>query len=204
VRAHPSYNTIPRCVINNFLNHTYVLIDKERFRAFPRSEKPLLRTAMLQQPVLRSAASNCNRKGRNSSNSYYTTSVKAAAGMTAGGGGASTSSAAAAGTQQQHQHHHARAEIVVPHAAVKIVHLVRHAQGYHNVAGRLDHEKYKSWDYFDSHLSEEGWQQAWALGDHVRAAGIRPDVVSWAGWLVLSVGFGHTKKRHVWVDCFRL
>lgn len=36
---------------------------------------------------------------------------------------------------------------------------MRHGEGFHNVAGRIDHENYKSWDYEDSHLTEYGWKQ---------------------------------------------
>ncbi len=45
------------------------------------------------------------------------------------------------------------------------------------MAGRLDHNNYKSFDYEDSHLTREGWDQAHALGRHIAAAGIRPEVV---------------------------
>lgn len=41
----------------------------------------------------------------------------------------------------------------------KILHFVRHGEGYHNVAGRLDHANYKSFDYLDAHLTATGWRQ---------------------------------------------
>lgn len=43
--------------------------------------------------------------------------------------------------------------------------------------GRKDHSNYKSYDYLDSHLTAAGWAQAHALGEHVRAAGLRPQLV---------------------------
>ena len=42
---------------------------------------------------------------------------------------------------------------------MQIVHLVRHGQGFHNVAGEAKEELYKSWDFEDAHLTEKGWQQ---------------------------------------------
>lgn len=45
------------------------------------------------------------------------------------------------------------------------------------VAGRRDHNNYKSFDYEDAHLTPEGWRQAHALGEHVRSAGLRPQLV---------------------------
>ncbi len=36
-------------------------------------------------------------------------------------------------------------------------------------AGRLDEANYLSTDYFDAHLTEEGWRQAHALRAHIKA-----------------------------------
>ncbi|EPS62983.1 hypothetical protein M569_11804, partial [Genlisea aurea] len=42
----------------------------------------------------------------------------------------------------------------------KTVHLVvRHAQGFHNVAGNKDVRAYFSPEYFDAQLTPLGWQQ---------------------------------------------
>jgi hypothetical protein len=41
----------------------------------------------------------------------------------------------------------------------QIVHLVRHGQGYHNVAGEAEEDLYKSYDFFDAHLTAKGWEQ---------------------------------------------
>ncbi|XVF36534.1 hypothetical protein REPUB_Repub19eG0066100 [Reevesia pubescens] len=41
----------------------------------------------------------------------------------------------------------------------KTLHLVRHAQGIHNVAGEKDHDAYLSKELFDAHLTPLGWQQ---------------------------------------------
>eukprot|EP00887_Chlorella_sp_A99_P000005 scaffold16.g5.t1 len=62
---------------------------------------------------------------------------------------------------------------------VKIVHLIRHSQGFHNVAGEADPAAYKSHDHLDAHLTDLGWRQAHALGRHIHAMGaaFRADVV---------------------------
>ncbi|XP_061359357.1 phosphoglycerate mutase-like protein 1 isoform X1 [Gastrolobium bilobum] len=41
----------------------------------------------------------------------------------------------------------------------KTVHLVRHAQGVHNVEGEKNHDAYLSYDHFDAHLTPLGWKQ---------------------------------------------
>ncbi|KNA10348.1 hypothetical protein SOVF_145180 [Spinacia oleracea] len=41
----------------------------------------------------------------------------------------------------------------------KTIHLVRHAQGFHNVAGDKDVEAYLSYDYLDASLTSRGWEQ---------------------------------------------
>ncbi|XP_063948646.1 phosphoglycerate mutase-like protein 1 isoform X1 [Daucus carota subsp. sativus] len=61
---------------------------------------------------------------------------------------------------------------VYPLHRSKIIHLVRHAQGIHNVAGEKDHSAYSSREYFDAHLTPLGWQQVENLHKHVRASGI--------------------------------
>jgi hypothetical protein len=47
-----------------------------------------------------------------------------------------------------------------PRTAAQTIHFIRHGEGFHNVAGRADHDAYKSWDYEDAHLTDYGWQQA--------------------------------------------
>lgn len=54
----------------------------------------------------------------------------------------------------------------------KALHLVRHAQGYHNVAGEKDVEAYLSYDYLDASLTPLGWEQVDNLRKHVRASGL--------------------------------
>lgn len=49
----------------------------------------------------------------------------------------------------------------------KTIHLVRHAQGVHNVAGEKDHSAYSSEDYFDAQVTPLGWQQVDHLRNHV-------------------------------------
>lgn len=64
-----------------------------------------------------------------------------------------------------------------PRHNAAVVHFIRHGEGFHNVAGRANHDNYKSPDYLDAHLTAFGWQQAHALSAHIAAAGVRPEVV---------------------------
>eukprot|EP00208_Stichococcus_sp_RCC1054_P007692 CAMPEP_0206140788 /NCGR_PEP_ID=MMETSP1473-20131121/10648_1 /ASSEMBLY_ACC=CAM_ASM_001109 /TAXON_ID=1461547 /ORGANISM="Stichococcus sp, Strain RCC1054" /LENGTH=295 /DNA_ID=CAMNT_0053535073 /DNA_START=138 /DNA_END=1025 /DNA_ORIENTATION=+ len=66
---------------------------------------------------------------------------------------------------------------VIPLRHNKIVHLVRHGQGFHNVAGEADALEYASEKYFDAHLTELGWKQAADLKAHIKTSPIRPEVV---------------------------
>ncbi|KAK3231124.1 hypothetical protein Dsin_003005 [Dipteronia sinensis] len=59
-----------------------------------------------------------------------------------------------------------------PSHRCKTVHLVRHAQGIHNVAGEKNHDAYLSYDYFDAHLTPLGWQQVDNLHKHVQETGL--------------------------------
>ncbi|XP_057976945.1 phosphoglycerate mutase-like protein 1 isoform X2 [Malania oleifera] len=54
----------------------------------------------------------------------------------------------------------------------KILHLVRHAQGIHNVEGDKNYDAYSSPEFFDAHLTPLGWQQVDNLREYVRACGI--------------------------------
>ncbi|KMS99617.1 hypothetical protein BVRB_1g021880 [Beta vulgaris subsp. vulgaris] len=58
----------------------------------------------------------------------------------------------------------------------KTLHLVRHAQGFHNVAGEKDHESYLSYDYLDASLTPRGWEQVDNLQKHVRASGLNKKI----------------------------
>ncbi|KAG0557354.1 hypothetical protein KC19_11G123000 [Ceratodon purpureus] len=58
----------------------------------------------------------------------------------------------------------------------KILHAVRHGQGFHNIAGDKDLKQYESWDFMDASLSELGWQQAEALHEHMVKTHIRNHV----------------------------
>ncbi|KAK7319527.1 hypothetical protein RJT34_04249 [Clitoria ternatea] len=52
----------------------------------------------------------------------------------------------------------------------KTIHLVRHAQGIHNVEGDKNYKAYLNPDYFDAHLTPLGWQQVHNLRNHVRSS----------------------------------
>ncbi|KAK7363034.1 hypothetical protein VNO77_05163 [Canavalia gladiata] len=54
----------------------------------------------------------------------------------------------------------------------KTIHLVRHAQGIHNVEGDKNYKAYMNPDYFDAHLTPLGWHQVDNLRKHVRASGL--------------------------------
>ncbi|WCJ35653.1 Phosphoglycerate mutase family protein [Euphorbia peplus] len=58
----------------------------------------------------------------------------------------------------------------------KTVHLVRHAQGIHNVEGDKDYAAYLSETLFDAHLTPLGWQQVDNLRNHVRKVGLNKRV----------------------------
>ncbi|KAK8649075.1 hypothetical protein V6N13_129811 [Hibiscus sabdariffa] len=54
----------------------------------------------------------------------------------------------------------------------KTLHLVRHAQGVHNVEGDKDFSNYLSEQLFDAHLTPLGWQQVDNLRKHVHETGL--------------------------------
>ncbi|GER42106.1 phosphoglycerate mutase family protein [Striga asiatica] len=54
----------------------------------------------------------------------------------------------------------------------KTIHLVRHAQGIHNVEGDKNYNAYMSPEYFDARLTELGWQQVDNLRKHVHSTGL--------------------------------
>lgn len=54
----------------------------------------------------------------------------------------------------------------------KTLHLVRHAQGIHNVEGEKDYKAYLSPELFDAHLTPLGWDQVDKLRNHVHACGL--------------------------------
>ncbi|XP_070056252.1 phosphoglycerate mutase-like protein 1 isoform X2 [Nicotiana tabacum] len=58
----------------------------------------------------------------------------------------------------------------------KTIHLVRHAQGIHNVEGEMNHSAYLSPHLFDAHLTPLGWEQVDNLRKHVHASGLSKKV----------------------------
>ncbi|KAF5739806.1 hypothetical protein HS088_TW12G01017 [Tripterygium wilfordii] len=62
--------------------------------------------------------------------------------------------------------------ILYPLHRCKTIHLVRHAQGIHNVEGEKDFKAYLSYDLFDAHLTPLGWQQVENLRKHVQSCGL--------------------------------
>ncbi|KAJ4838054.1 hypothetical protein Tsubulata_047040 [Turnera subulata] len=58
----------------------------------------------------------------------------------------------------------------------KTIHLVRHAQGIHNVAGEKDQNEYLSEEYFDARLTPLGWDQVHNLRKHVHESGINKGI----------------------------
>ncbi|CAJ2678251.1 phosphoglycerate mutase-like protein 1 [Trifolium pratense] len=54
----------------------------------------------------------------------------------------------------------------------KTIHLVRHAQGIHNVEGDKNYKAYLNPEYFDAHLTPLGWEQVHNLRKHVHSSGL--------------------------------
>ncbi|XP_002518318.2 phosphoglycerate mutase-like protein 1 isoform X1 [Ricinus communis] len=54
----------------------------------------------------------------------------------------------------------------------KTIHLVRHAQGMHNVEGDKNYKAYLSPKYYDAQLTQLGWQQVDNLRKHVQTCGL--------------------------------
>ncbi|KAJ6896123.1 phosphoglycerate mutase-like protein 1 isoform X2 [Populus alba x Populus x berolinensis] len=54
----------------------------------------------------------------------------------------------------------------------KTIHLVRHAQGLHNVEGEKNYKAYLNPEYLDAPLTQLGWQQVDNLRKHVHASGL--------------------------------
>lgn len=64
------------------------------------------------------------------------------------------------------------AMFMYPLQRCKVVYLVRHGQGFHNVAGEVDYKQYESMEHFDASLTAQGWKQVAALRKHVQETGI--------------------------------
>eukprot|EP00210_Caulerpa_lentillifera_P004963 g4737.t1 len=55
---------------------------------------------------------------------------------------------------------------MIPLRHTKIVHFIRHAQGFHNVAGEANPTEYMNPKFHDAHLTSQGWQQVYRLRTH--------------------------------------
>lgn len=58
----------------------------------------------------------------------------------------------------------------------KTIHLVRHAQGIHNVEGEKNYKAYMNPECFDAHLTPLGWQQVDNLRMHVHSSGLHKKI----------------------------
>lgn len=66
----------------------------------------------------------------------------------------------------------AAATAIYPLHRCKTIHLVRHAQGVHNVEGDTDHSAYMKPDFFDARITPLGWNQVDLLREHVKESGL--------------------------------
>ncbi|KAL8490323.1 hypothetical protein ACS0TY_026003 [Phlomoides rotata] len=69
-----------------------------------------------------------------------------------------------------------RGQGVYPLHRCKTIHLVRHAQGFHNVAGEKDHSAYMSPYLFDAALTPLGWEQVDNLRKYVQSSGLSKQI----------------------------
>lgn len=78
-----------------------------------------------------------------------------------------------------HAEHYVPRLTVLPMGHTKVLHLIRHGEGFHNVAGGADPAAYRHWDWEDAHLTPAGWEQALALRAHLAGLGpaFRPGLV---------------------------
>ncbi|KAJ6335397.1 hypothetical protein OIU78_012096 [Salix suchowensis] len=67
-------------------------------------------------------------------------------------------------------------QCLYPLHRTKTIHLVRHAQGIHNVEGEKDNNAYLSEELFDAHLTPLGWRQVDNLRKHVYECGVNKKI----------------------------
>ena len=77
--------------------------------------------------------------------------------------------------------------IILQHSVcVQVVHFIRHGKGFHNEV--VEYADYAKWDFFDAHLTEQGWRQARALNSHIKAQAIQVCLVSTFTGLPVETG----------------
>ncbi|KAL9238512.1 hypothetical protein vseg_012921 [Gypsophila vaccaria] len=71
---------------------------------------------------------------------------------------------------------HASGPSLYPLHRCKTIHLVRHAQGLHNVEGDKNYDAYHKPEYFDAPLTPLGWKQVDVLRKSVHASGLHKSI----------------------------
>eukprot|EP00201_Polytomella_parva_P001497 CAMPEP_0175072892 /NCGR_PEP_ID=MMETSP0052_2-20121109/20196_1 /TAXON_ID=51329 ORGANISM="Polytomella parva, Strain SAG 63-3" /NCGR_SAMPLE_ID=MMETSP0052_2 /ASSEMBLY_ACC=CAM_ASM_000194 /LENGTH=450 /DNA_ID=CAMNT_0016340515 /DNA_START=278 /DNA_END=1630 /DNA_ORIENTATION=+ len=66
---------------------------------------------------------------------------------------------------------------ILPWKRTKKIVVIRHGEGFHNVAGKKNYANYKSPQYEDAQLTPLGWDQARSLGRYIRRQKIHVDLV---------------------------
>jgi hypothetical protein len=80
----------------------------------------------------------------------------------------------------------------------KVLHFIRHGEGFHNVAGHANPEEYLSYEHADAHLTERGWQQAALLQQHIQGLGS-----AWRPQLIVVSPLTRTLETAAGVFCRR-
>ncbi|PPR88995.1 hypothetical protein GOBAR_AA31693 [Gossypium barbadense] len=79
----------------------------------------------------------------------------------------------------------------IPSGACKTLHLVRHAQGMHNLESEKSRDPLTSFEFFDAQLSSQGWQQVRQKRKDVCANGLLKRIET----LQTAVGIFHGEDQ---------